>query len=77
MKKDKEDRFIPCGDSMERMQEILEDDLKNVSGGNAVDLPNIVFNGWTICPACGNQSYSVSPGAFGKRFCTSCDYREE
>ena len=32
-----EGTFIPCGDSLERMQEIREDDLEQVSGGSGLD----------------------------------------
>jgi len=40
--KKREGVFIPCGDSLERMQEISEEQMENVSGG-------AVYPGDEIC----------------------------
>lgn len=35
---EKKARFIPCGDSLEKMNEISDEDLEDVSGGAKIQL---------------------------------------
>ena len=48
--------FIPCGNSTEKMEELTEDALENVSGGLAITMPPDKANltnpglGTKLCP---------------------------
>lgn len=64
--------FIPCGDSLERMQEIQDDELENVSGGAGFSAAP------KTCPKCGGVMLAtVNPqrGVIGFA-CGMCDHME-
>jgi len=68
----REGAFIPCGDSLERMQEIQDDELENVSGGETAGTGLHSRLGMTVCPACGQKTYSMD--AYGRSRCINCKY---
>ena len=63
-KRNTEPTFIPCGDSVEKMEEIKDEQLENISGG-AVDTSSL----YEKCPFCGGLLIRrVERGSF------VCDY---
>lgn len=60
-----EENFIPCGDALEKMDEIRDDDLENVSGGYKAAL---------MCGWCGGKMdtlFDNNGNAIGYR-CKGC-----
>lgn len=65
--------FIPCGDSMERIQEIRDDELENVSGGAGYSPDS------KMCPNCGGRMIAqriMQNGAYvlDHYYCSTCKY---
>ena len=38
--------FIPCGDALEKMDQLNDEELEDVSGGTQIDTANITLIGW-------------------------------
>ena len=72
--KRREGAFIPCGDSLEGMQEIQDDALENVSGGETAGRGLHSRLDMTVCPACGQKTYGMD--AYGGSRCVNCKYSE-
>ena len=62
--KKREGTFIPCGDSMEKMEEIDMEMLENIAGG-AQTVPMA-----KPCRSCGRLN---PPGGNGVYFCSKCN----
>ena len=73
MKNTNDPRFIPCGDSMERMEELNNEQLEAVSGGAYTEC-----NRGYICPKCSSDNIRVfdHDGKLGY-FCFNCRRGEE
>lgn len=62
-----ESRFIPCGDSLEKMNaEINEEELETVSGGAGV------LQSRRPCPQCGSLSRVQGSGDAKSYYCEKC-----
>lgn len=66
-----EENFIPCGDAMEKMGEICDDDLENVSGGAGIILRP--FSGLAEEEA--NTQNNMVGGAASGMTCPKCGFR--
>jgi len=66
IRKNEKAAFIPCGDSIEKMQEICEDDLEKVTGGYGEGTePN--------CEKCGAKMECISAGTEYYYVCNKCN----
>lgn len=64
--------FIPCGDSMERMEEIRDDELENVAGGTR---PGVKKRDG-VCSVCGCNAYNRIENGTTYLVCSQCGHKE-
>ena len=64
----REGTFIPCGDSFERMAEIKEESLENVTGGYFGEeyAPD--------CEKCGTRTHFIIKGVYYYYDCPNCGH---